>query len=80
VDYSYQRLLFQLTKVDFASIRIYFREVFGVHGEKGLLKVEFLSGGEDAEVAVGVIGEGFGYALVLLCVDFYHSNSNNVYG
>lgn len=58
VDYADQGLFLELAEVDLAGVGIYFREVFRVHGEEGLLEVQFLGGGEDAEVAVWVVGEG----------------------
>lgn len=46
-----------------------------------MLEVQFLGGGEDAEVAVWVVGEGLGDALVLLRIDLYHRiNKRNIVG
>lgn len=44
-----------------------------------MLEVQFLGGGEDAEIAVWVVGEGLGDALVLLRIDLYHRvNKRNI--
>ena len=45
-----------------------------------MLEVQLLGCGEDAEVAVRVVGEGFGDALVLLRIDLndHWINSRNI--